>query len=166
MRKVMNWLRLRAGRIGVAWAAGLVVYMVGNVVTGNYDGFPSLICQPPIGVCVSGLFVFVAIIVGLPLALPSAKRLWSKAVVLNLAFLVSGFILLFFSQTLGLTTRLIDPETSQTFVGPHPVAVIVGFFLFVFSIVNWPFKPLSSMQGGEGPVQECTHNESKRRQGS
>jgi hypothetical protein len=159
MKKVANWLRLRAGRISVAWAAGLVVYMVGNIVTGNYDGFPSLICQPPIAVCVSGLFVFIAIIIGLPLTLPSVKRLWAKAVVLNSAFLVSGFILLFFSQTLGLTTRLIDPETSQTFVGPHPVAIIVGFFLFVFSIVNWPFKPLSSMQDGESTVQERIHNE-------
>jgi hypothetical protein len=159
MKKVANWLRHHIWRIGIAWVVGCIVYVVGSILTSNYAGFESLLCQPVVAVCASSLFVLSAIVVGLPLAIPSIKRLWSKALILNLAFLIVGFVLLFFSQAFGLNTELTDPETNQTFVGPHPVAVILGFFLLTFSIVNWPFKPSPTAQDRETVEQEQVDSE-------
>jgi hypothetical protein len=125
-------------------------YVVIVIVSGSWAGIESFMCQPIISVCPSSLCVLLAIVVGLPLSVPSIRRLWSKALVLNIALLIAGFVLLFFSQALGLNAQLIDPNTNETYyVGPHPVAVTLGYFLLVFSIVNWPFKPTPTRQDGE-----------------
>jgi hypothetical protein len=105
-----------------------------------YAGFEALICQPVMAVFISGFFVFVTTLIGLPLALPNVRLFWSKAVLFNLVFLVAGIVLLFFSQALGWKANLIDPETNRTYIGPNPIAIVVGYFLLIFSIVNWPPK--------------------------
>jgi hypothetical protein len=117
-------------------------------VSASNLGLPSTLC------------VLLAIIVGLPLSVPSIRRLWSKALVLNFALLIAGFVLLLFSQALGLNAQLIDPNTNDTYyVGPHPAAVILGYFLLVFSIVNWPFKPTPTTLDGEAVEQEQSDSE-------
>ncbi len=124
---IISWLLHRGWKWAIAWIIGCIIYFIGVMVS-PYAGFEALICQPPMAVCMSGLFVFVTTLMGLPLALPSVRQFWSKAVLLNLTFLLAGIVLLFFSQALGLTAILVEPETSQTFVGPHPIAIVAGYF--------------------------------------
>ena len=146
MRNI-EWLQQRIWRLVVALIVGCTIYLVGGVVTGVYDGFPSLVCQPPMAICITSLFILAAIITGIPLLLPRLKQLWAKAVWVNVGILVIGCVLLFFSQSFGLTSELTNPDTNQTFTGPSLLATVIGFFLLIFSIVNWPSKVLPSATG-------------------
>jgi hypothetical protein len=131
---------LRRGlRWAIAWIAGCIVYFFGMLVS-PYAGFETLICQPFMMVCTSGVFVVFATVAGLPLAFPRIQKFWSHAVYLNLVLLIVSLGLLFISQTLGWTTILSYPETNQTWVGPHPIPILVGYFLLIFVLVNWPSK--------------------------
>ena len=134
-------------------------YVVMVIVLGSWAGAESCICQPVISIFPSSMCVLLAIIVGLPLSVPSIRRFWSKALVLNIALLIAGFVLLLFSQALGLNAQLIDPNTNDTYYVAHPVAVTLGYFLLVFSIVNWPFKPTLTVQDGEAIEQERSASE-------
>ena len=143
MLRVIGWLLGRTWRIGLAWFVGFVIYMVATVLDGTiYDGFPGMfvgfICQPPMGIVISGFFVFAALVVGSPLTLSRRWSVWRPALFLNLAIMVAAIALMIFSQPLGLTAELVNPITNHHFIGPDPVAIIAGFFLFIFSIVNWP----------------------------
>jgi len=135
----IGWLVGRSWRWASAWVIGGLLYFVGVMVS-PYAGFETLICQPPMAICISGVFVVLAAVVGLSLALPGVGQVWSKATPFSLVLLIAGFVLLFFSQTFGLTATLIEPETNTPFVGPHPLAILVGYFLVIFAIVNWPSK--------------------------
>lgn len=122
-------------KIALAWFVGFVVYMLAAIVTGEMDGFPALLCQPVMAFGWSGLFVALALLVKLILRPMHLEKHKFRTRVINVALFIVGVVLLLFSQQLGLTDDQYNFPSGET-VGPHPLALITGYFLTIFPFVN------------------------------
>ena len=110
--------------------------MVAAIWTGVMDGFPALLCQPVMAVGFSGLFIALTFFVRLPLRLLHLERYKSQLRLVNITLLIVGIVLLLFSRQLGLTYDQYYLPSGET-IGPHPIAVIAGYFMIIYSIINW-----------------------------
>jgi hypothetical protein len=125
-----------AVKVAIAWFVGFVIYMVAAIWTGVLDGFPGLLCQPVMAFGSSGLFVALAFLVRLPLRILHLERYKSQLRLINIILLIIGVVLPLFSQQLGFTyDQYYLPSGEST--GPHPITVITGYFMIIFSIINW-----------------------------
>ena len=132
---------LRTMLCGVAWGVGEFIYLVAMVLSGVYDGCGSLIFQPICGGIVSGMFVAIALLLGMLGRLTLLGRWWDSFALIGPAItFLAGIGLLCGSSSLGWTTDFTDPETGQTFEGIHPAAAIAGYFAILFAIVNVPLN--------------------------
>jgi hypothetical protein len=126
-----------------AWAVGWTVYMIAVVLT-VYDGLLSLIFQPFIAMLVSALFVALAWLIEFVLKIPLVGKFWGSGYIAPSLVIVGSLFILCFGPFLGLTVRLTNPETGSQINGLHPVALVGGYFLLLFSIVNWPLKKVNT----------------------
>jgi len=132
--------RAPLGRVlAIAFAVGWLVYMIGMLTT-TYDGLLSLIFQPIMAVFWSGLFVVLALLVGLVLRLPPLARIWNASPFWAFAVAGASQFSLIFGYSLGLTDVGTHPETKQQFAMLHPAVAVGGYFFLVFSIANWPIR--------------------------
>jgi hypothetical protein len=139
MKNLLRLLWKSKFSILAGWIVGALVYFLGVIITGGMDGFPALICQPFMAAFVSAVFVVIVFIAGLPLFLTRLNNIWRKARMVDISLLILGYILCFHSQYLGFTDIYYYPF-EKDYVGPNAWTTLLGYFLIIFSIVNWPKK--------------------------
>ena len=130
-------MKRNAPKIILAWAVGIVVYMIAAIATGVIDGAPACLCQPAMAFVFSGIFILLAYLVRLPISLLHLDRHKRPLLFLNIALLTIGLVLLLFSQQLGVSYLLFDSMTGEYFNGPNPIALIIGYFMIILAIINW-----------------------------
>jgi hypothetical protein len=113
--------------------------MVAMVLT-VYDGLLSLIFQPFMGALFSGVFVGLALLVGLILRAPKIRDIWRSAGWWVLVITAASLAVMVFHAPFGLQDELVNPETKQKIVTMSPLAGVICYFLAIFPIVNFPQK--------------------------
>lgn len=104
-----------------AWILGWIIYMIAMMLT-VYEGIESLIFQPFIGAFMSTVFLLAATSVGVLFRIPSVASVWKAS------WRGAGLVALAGASAL-------------CFGGLNPMAASAGYFLVIFSIVNWPAGP-------------------------
>ncbi len=137
MKNLLHLLWKSKFSIPVGWVVGALIYFLGVIITGGMDGFPALICQPFMAAFVSAVLVVIVFVAGTPLYLTRLNNIWRKARMANLSLLIIGYLLCFHSKNLGFTAELQYPS-GEEFFGPNSRTTLLGYFLILFSIVNWP----------------------------
>jgi len=105
-----------------------------------YDGLLSMIFQPIIAVLCSSLTVGIALLVGLLFKIPALGQWWRVTPIPAALLVIGSLVILCFGSTLGLRHTFTHPETQQPIVGLRPDAALVGYFVLLFAIANWPVK--------------------------
>jgi hypothetical protein len=129
---IKRLMRLIAGFI-----LGWIIYMISMLLT-TFDGVLSMIFQPFVGAFFSGVFVFMAFIVGLLLRIPFLHNSWSSLGWRVLFITVASLLLMIFNVQIGLSEINIDPETNMPVKMMMVVPAIVCYFMAIFPIVNFP----------------------------
>lgn len=130
-------LLMRFATVAAGWMIAWVIYMIAMMIT-VYDGLLSLIFQPIMAALTSTLFVGAALLVGLVFRIPAVGRAWSGSWWWPGSLAAGSLLVLCLGSTLGITSLYTNPETGVSFTGIHPAAALGGYFLLIFSIVNWP----------------------------
>jgi len=125
--------------IGVAYVIGWFVYMIAMMMT-VYDGLGSMIFQPIMAALSSGVFVLLAVLVGLVLKIPILSRWWRSSRVWAGILIAGSLFMLCFGSWLGFGDIYTDFETGRQFKGLHPIAAFSAYFCLIFAIANWPFS--------------------------
>jgi len=55
-------------------------------------------------------------------------------------FSAASLVVLLFGKSLGMSRVYSDPETHQPFTRLRPVAILGGYFVWLFAIANWPVR--------------------------
>src|SRR5262245_58201158 len=121
-----------------AWFAGFVAYMITMAVT-VYDGLPSLIFQPIIGLVVSAVTVVVARMVGLPFRAPALRGWWNKSLVGRFMAAMIVFLGIGFQcYALSGDRLVLHVEFGDVYRTSNSNLGFVGYFMLVFVLANWP----------------------------
>jgi hypothetical protein len=120
-----------------AWGIGFILYMVAAMLTADVYGVPACFCQPAIAFVFGGIFVGLAYLLMLLTRRLHLDQYKPQIRIFNIILLVVGSILLLFSQRLGLTYPIYDSAIGEYFTGPNPIVVIIGYFMVIYSIINW-----------------------------
>lgn len=131
--------------VATAFAVGWIVYMVGMILT-TYEGLLSLILQPIMAAVVSGLFVCLALLVGLCLQL-SWFRWWKRGPLPAAVLAGISLGILTFGYFLGITYVGVHPETDSEVLILHPAAALAGYFGLLFAVANWPVRQQARSEG-------------------
>jgi hypothetical protein len=111
--------------------------MIGMVVN-SYEGLLSLVFQPLMATVVSGLFVGLALLIGLLLKVPAISRVWSASRLVPALTGLACVVVLTVGHRFGLIYVASHPETGQSITMLHPVAAVGAYFGLVFVVANWP----------------------------
>ena len=124
-------------RLIIAWLIGSAIYFLYAIAT-VYDGLPSLICQPFMAMGFSAIIVFISLVLGLPLMLLTPHRpQWFANVVAGVS-LLCGLSFLLIPEVFSSLFEWLLPEIQAVFSSVVFIPVYLGYFILIFTIVNWP----------------------------
>lgn len=136
-------IAVSCGQYFVAMITGVLLYFMALVLSGqDYSGFENLVCQPFIAVGFTLLFEVVAILLGIPLVLLQPRSRVLRSHLLYVAMISVGLILFI----AAIAYELISTQANMNIAA---ILFLCGYFLVLFSIVNWPLfvrgKPKSEV---------------------
>lgn len=121
----------------IAWAIGFLLYMIAALLTVDLSGASACLCQPVMGFLFGGVLVGLAHLLRMFVRFLRLDQYKMQMRILNVFLLFAGLLLALFTQLIGLNFPIFDSVANVYFLGPNPIAVIVGCFLLNFSIINW-----------------------------
>jgi hypothetical protein len=121
----------------IAWTIGFFLYMIAALLTVDLSGASACLCQPIMGFLFGGVLVGLAHLLRMFVRFLRLDRCKTQMRILNIFLLFAGLLLALFSQSIGLNYSIFDSMANEYFLGPNPIAVLVGCLLLNFSIINW-----------------------------
>jgi len=126
-----------------AWLVGGAIYMIFAMEVVADAGFMAFPFQAIMGAVFSIVFVGVAALVGLILRIPPLARFWYSSSTPSIVVLACAAFVIFFGQSLGLTTTLTLTESSSTYKTLHPAAAYGSMLAAVFATLHFSRRNVS-----------------------
>jgi len=124
-------------QIVAEFIVGWCYYMLAMVMT-VYDGVLSFIFQPIMGGILTGVAVFMMLVIGLPIRLHAKlNRLWRSFWWLPMLLGTVAFILMWLSCQPSFTTRQYDPDFDRDILVFDTFLAPAGWLLTIFSVLHF-----------------------------
>ena len=124
-------------QILTALIVGICYYMLAVVMT-VYDGPLSMIFQPIVGVILTGIAIFLLLILGLPIRLSKTVNLWwRKHWWISFVIGTAAFTMMCLSWHSKFRIKVMDPEVNQLVDSFHPALAIGGWMLTLFAVLHF-----------------------------
>lgn len=124
-------------RFPIAVFFGIVAYMVAMVMT-VYDGLPSLIFQPIMGLILTGIACIVLLALGSPLLITKIWNFWRRVWWLPVLLKLAGIVSMFLSWHPALRIQVWDPDRGMMVDTFNEILAPVGYAAMLFGILWCP----------------------------
>ena len=124
-------------RLSIGFFVGWITYIAFWILK-DFNGGLEIFTQPIMAAILSGIFVFITYLAGLPIRKTVLQNIWNRIGYLSIVLTFAGIICLIIPERLGLTHEAIHPATEQIFQAMKPLSLIAIYFCIIFPFVNWP----------------------------